>query len=132
MKARRSFLKRGISLAAILGLTGSVPTKAQKPGKSDFMHIVYIWLKNPEKDLQKVMSATEAFIKQVPTVNSYFIGTPAGTDRSVVDNSYSFNITVGFNDAESQDKYQIHPAHVKFVEENKDLWNKVVVYDSIR
>ncbi|MCA1758894.1 MAG: Dabb family protein [Bacteroidales bacterium] len=27
--------------------------------------------------------------------------------------------------------YQVHPLHVKFVEENSHLWDKVVVYDSV-
>lgn len=36
-----------------------------------------------------------------------------------------------FDNQAGQDTYQLHPLHVKFVEENSHLWEKVVVYDSV-
>jgi hypothetical protein len=36
-----------------------------------------------------------------------------------------------FDDRAGQDAYQVDPIHVKFVEENQHLWNKVIVYDSV-
>lgn len=36
-----------------------------------------------------------------------------------------------FASTEDQGKYQAEPAHTAFVEACKELWSKVVVYDSI-
>ncbi len=132
MKTRRKFLGRSLGILAGLGLANMPKAQAQKPVKANFLHIVFIWLKNPEQDLQKVLASTEEFVKKVPSVKSYHIGTPASTNRPIVDNSYSFCLTVGFDDLEGHDLYQTHAAHVQYVENTKPLWNKVLVYDSTR
>jgi hypothetical protein len=36
-----------------------------------------------------------------------------------------------FPSKEIQDLYQKEPAHLKFVEESQNLWERVVVYDSV-
>ena len=35
-----------------------------------------------------------------------------------------------FADKAAHDKYQDHPEHLKFIEENKAVWAKVRVFDS--
>ncbi len=60
------------------------------------------------------------------------IGIPAATEeRGVVDNSYTYSYMVMFDSLDDQNIYQKHPVHLKFIEENSHLWNKVVVYDSV-
>ena len=36
-----------------------------------------------------------------------------------------------FKDKAAHDKYQDHARHKKFIEENKDNWKKVRVFDSV-
>lgn len=133
MRARRTFLKRALGTFAGLGVLGvSTSSAVQKPAKANFLHIVFIWLKDPDKYLKNVMAATEEFVKEVPSVKSFHIGVPASTNRPIVDNSYSFCLTVGFDDLEGHDLYQEHEAHKKYVSETKNLWTKVQVYDSTR
>ena len=51
--------------------------------------------------------------------------------RDVVDDSFTYSLILSFESAEAQENYQTEQAHTAFVETCKDLWKKVIVYDSI-
>jgi hypothetical protein len=97
-----------------------------------FLHHVYFWLKNPDskEDKTKLIEGLRKLSK-VKTIKSFHIGQPAGTNRDVIDRSYSISWLLFFDNAADQDSYQTDPIHLKFVEECSSLWTKVVVYDSI-
>ena len=102
--------------------------------KYDFCHHVYFWLINPDDPADR-----EAFedgiaeLLNIPEIKLFHLGVPAaGTaDRGVVDGSYTYSYMVFFDDLNGHDIYQDHPIHLKFVEECRHLWNRVVVYDSV-
>ena len=96
------------------------------------MHHVYFWLKNPgnEADKNKLIEGLQTLTK-VPTIRMAHIGTPAGTNRSVIDRSYSVSWMLFFDNLEDEEVYQKHPDHLKFVENYSHLWEKVIVYDSV-
>ena len=134
MKNRRSFLKKA---AAGMALAGFFPlTKKAAAGeiklKSALVHHVFFWLKEPDNKahLKQLLDALEKLL-EVETIRLSHIGLPAGTEnRDVVDHSYSVSYMVMFDSQSDQDAYQVDPIHLKFVEENQHLWNKVIVYDS--
>ena len=97
-----------------------------------FIHHVYFWLKNPsgKDDLQKLIEGLEKLSK-VKTIKMFHIGKPADTNRDVIESSYSVSWLTIFEDKASQDSYQVDPIHLRFVEECKHLWEKVIVYDSV-
>lgn len=135
MKNRRSFLKKIAIGAAVAGLLPL--SKSAKAGEvkltGALIHHVYFWLKEPNNEAHKtqLVKALNDLLK-VETIKLSHIGFPAGTEsRDVVDHSYSVSYMVMFDDQAGQDAYQVHPLHVKFVEENSHLWEKVVVYDSM-
>ncbi len=135
MKNRRNFVKKA---AATVALAGFLPlTKKSTAGevkiKGALVHHVYFWLKEPNNETHKkqLVKGLEELLK-VKTIKMSHIGFPAGTEsRDVVDHSYSVSYMVMFDDQAGQDAYQIDPIHLKFVEDNKHLWNKVIVYDSV-
>ena len=131
MKKRRSFFKKLVLTTAGLGLFSSIVRagKSDKMIKGNFVHMVFFWLK-PEVDAVAFIDQSKAFVCQVPEVVSYHIGRPAGTPREVVDNSYSVSLVVTFDSKEDQDAYQKHPVHLKYVDDNKDKWLDVKIYDS--
>lgn len=101
--------------------------------KNLFIHHVYFWLKDPvttevrscfEKGLNKLVT--------IDTIVDYNIGVPAGTNREVIDGSYTYSLLVTFKNRKDQDIYQTHPIHLKFIEDCSALWERVVVYDSVR
>ncbi len=135
MKNRRSFIKRA---AAGLAVAGLLPlSKKAMAGEikitGTLVHHVYFWLKEPKNEAHKkqLLKGLNELLK-VETIKMSHIGFPAGTEsRDVVDHSYSVSYMLMFDNQAGQDAYQIDPIHLKFVDENKDLWSKVIVYDAI-
>lgn len=101
--------------------------------KGSFTHTVLIWLKNPDSQEDRIKFETEvkAFLYNSEFAKEVHIGTPAHTEREIVDSSYTYSLLVTFDSKEDQDAYQKEPVHLKFVEECEHLWNKVLIYDSI-
>ncbi len=135
MKNRRSFIKKagaGIAAAGLIPFSKNTMAGEVKITNA-LVHHVFFWLKEPKNDTHKkqLVAALNELLK-VKTIRMSHIGFPAGTEsRDVVDHSYSVSYMVMFDNQADQDAYQVDPIHLKFVEENSDLWNKVVVYDSV-
>jgi len=100
--------------------------------KDVFIHHVYFWLNNPESkaDFDALVAGLQK-LSVVKTIKAFYIGRPADTNRDVVERSYSVSWMLLFANKADQDSYQVDPIHLKFVEDCKHLWKKVVVYDSV-
>jgi len=132
---RRSFLKKTATSLGLFSLASVPLLKAgtKKSSQENFKHVVYFWLKQPltpEND-QKFLNNLKTFIEGVDVIKSKYIGKPADTDRPVIDSSYNYCINLGFKSKKEHDIYQDHPLHKKFIKDSEDLWEKVLVYDSI-
>ena len=132
---RRSFLQKLTAWGGFLGL-GSLSLKAGAAGMQkhgSFVHVVFFWLKNPDnkKEKRQFENNLNTFIQGIDYIRSRHVGTPAGTDRSVVDNSYTYCLIVSFDSKEDHDAYQEDGIHKKFIDDTAALWEKVQVYDSI-
>jgi hypothetical protein len=106
--------------------------KASQKIKGNFIHMVFFWLKHPEdqNDRKAFEHAIHKFIDNNTQVIGAHIGSPAETDRPVIDRSYTYSLVVTFPDLKTHDAYQTDPGHLLFIEEAKPLWEKVVIYDS--
>ena len=100
--------------------------------KPVLIHTVFFWIKEGTS-----ANENEAFEKGLvrlgtcPQIHNFYWGPPAPTEaRGVVDNTYDYAINVHFKSLEDQAEYQKEPIHMKFIEDHKDLWGKVVVYDN--
>lgn len=97
-----------------------------------FAHTVYFWFKNPDEaeGRTRFEASLKKFLRDSKFAKTNFIGVPPKSTRDVVDDSFTYSLIVTFDSAESQEGYQKEEAHLLFIEECKDLWEKVVVYDS--
>ncbi len=130
---RRTFLKKLAGLAAVLALPVSL--KAGKPDdlEGKFVHIVFFWLKKEDEKTKKAfLTELRRFIDHVDMIKSQHIGTPADTDRPVIDNTYTFSLILSFDSKKEHDEYQEHQLHKDFIQNASSLWDKVLVYDSVR
>jgi len=102
--------------------------------EANLVHVVFFWLKNPDNtaDRDKFETSLNNFIDNSKFILSKHIGTPADTDRPVIDNTWTYSLVLGFKNKEEQAKYQDEEVHKKFIEESEELWEKVLVYDSVR
>ena len=97
-----------------------------------FLHHVFFTLKNPNNaaERQQLIDGLNT-LRSVQTIKLIHIGQPAATDRDVIDRLYSISWLLIFENLADEEVYQVHPLHLKFVENCKHLWSKVVVYDSV-
>jgi hypothetical protein len=95
-----------------------------------FVHCVFFWLKPEleEKERTQVRARASA-LTRIPAVKQGWLGKPAATDRPVIDRSYSYALTVAFDDEAGHDAYQVDPVHDAFRKECAHLWNRVQIYD---
>lgn len=99
---------------------------------SNFAHVVYFWFNDPddEQARERFEASLRKFLDNSKYAKTNFIGTPPKAVRDVVDDSFTYNLIVTFESAEAQEGYQKEEAHITFIEECKDLWKKVIVYDA--
>lgn len=127
MNTRRKFLAFSFGLG--LGMFLPKQLTAANPAKSMIVHQVFFWLKNPTQDLQAVMEGCKS-IGKLKSAKSYQVGVPAPTaKREVIDDSYHIALTVNFKSIADHDVYQEDPVHLQFIEQHKEKWEKVQVYD---
>ena len=143
MKARRKFIKKLGGITAMLTLGSAVrantsnhsekSTGNSKELEGGFFHMVFFWLVDDTPEVkEKFLKELKKFVKEVDEIKKVHIGPPADTDRDVIDNTYSYNLLITFDSKKQQDIYQEHPAHKKFIENASHLWEKVLVYDSVK
>jgi hypothetical protein len=97
-----------------------------------FIHAVYFWLR---PDLgradRKKFEAGLRSLRMIEGVREGYIGSPASTDRLVIERGYSRALVLVFADEAAQEAYQVHPVHDRFREECGRFWTTVRIYDSV-
>jgi len=96
------------------------------------VHTVFFWLNKdlPGDKITEFRMGLETLTK-IESAEAVYIGTPAATaERPVIDTSYDFCLTVVCKDVAAHDQYQIDPRHKAFIEQFKDCWKKVKIYDA--
>ncbi len=95
-----------------------------------FLHSVYFWLRDDltSLDRDRFVEGVNALLA-IETVRHGYVGTPASTDRKIIDRSYSYGLVVAFDDRDGHDIYQDDAIHDRFRDECADLWEDVKIYD---
>ncbi len=142
MNQRRGFFRKLGGVAGMLAFSGAADRAAAAdlqdnatPGGlgGKFVHTVLFWLVDETMPTRgQFVTEVMKYLKEIDVIRTRHLGRPAGTDREVVDNSYSYCMIVTFDSKEDHDIYQEHEAHRQFVANASSLWNRVQVYDSIR
>lgn len=97
-----------------------------------FIHSVYFWLNPHLTEAQRAQFwAGVHSLTTIESVRQGYVGTPAATDRPIIDRSYTCALVVIFDDAASHDAYQVDPIHDQFRDECALFWIKVQIYDVI-
>ena len=133
MSSRRDFISDAGKMAVASGLTTfGINTNNTMSEKNIFIHHVYFYLKNPnsKEDYNKLVEGLNGMAR-IKNFKMVHIGKPADTNRDVIERGYAVSWLCIFENAEEQAKYQVDPIHLKFIDECKHLWSKVVVYDSV-
>lgn len=95
-------------------------------------HMVYFTLKESTPDnRQKLVDACRRYLTGHDGTVFFAAGILAdGFDRSVNDRQWDVALHLVFRDKAAHDMYQDHPRHDEFIQENKETWQSVRVFDS--
>ena len=130
---RRNFIK-STAVAAVIGVTIPACSSSSTPiNNEQIAHYVLFWLKEDLSDQEK-KDFTHFFeeLRQVPNIKSLHYGSPASTtQRDVVDNSFTYNLLVYFDNIDELNVYETHPIHLEAIKKFSQYWTKVVVHDSV-
>lgn len=95
------------------------------------VHNVYFSLKEPtDANRKQLVAACDKYLSDHPGTVFYAAGTLADLDRPVNDRDWDVGLHVIFKDQAAHDAYQDAPKHLKFIDENRDTWDKVRVFDT--
>jgi len=94
---------------------------------------VYFSLKdNSPAAKQKLVDACKKYLSGHDGTVFFAAGVLASDlDRPVNDREFDVALHIVFKDKAAHDKYQDAERHKQFIEENKDNWKKVRVFDSV-
>lgn len=121
-------------VGSILGAAFALGLVDAPAGAADSVlsHDVFFSLKDSSDAAKsKLVAACQKYLSGHEGTMFFSVGTLA-TDlsRDVNDKDFDVALHVTFKDKASHDKYQDHSRHKQFIEENKDNWKKVRVFDS--
>jgi hypothetical protein len=122
-----------IAVVVVLALRmTAVGDEGKKSADPQIAHMVYFALKdNSPEAKKKLVDACKKYLKGHD--GTVFFGTGVIAEefkRPVNDRDWDVSLHLVFKDKAAHDKYQEHERHKQFIEENKDNWKKVRVFDS--
>ncbi|HEX6985777.1 MAG TPA: Dabb family protein, partial [Planctomycetaceae bacterium] len=95
-------------------------------------HMVFFTLKDrTPQNRERLVAACKKHLTGHPGTVYFSAGSRAEEfDREVNDKDFDVALHLVFKDKAAHDAYQDHPRHQDFINENKDAWAKVRVFDS--
>jgi hypothetical protein len=122
-----------IGLASHALLQSVSSSHAQQKESNMLSHDVYFSLKdNSPEAKRKLVAACKKYLSGHQGEVFFAAGTLAESlKREVNDVQFDVALHIVFKDMASHDKYQDAKRHLQFIDENKDNWKKVRVFDSI-
>jgi hypothetical protein len=132
----RKVLFGGMVTAGLTAL--AVALGVERPGEAAqdkgpmLSHDVYFSLNQSTPEAKKkLVEACKKYLSKHPGEVFFAAGTLADLKREVNDRDFDVALHIVFQNMASHDKYQDAPRHKQFIEENKDSWKKVRVFDSL-
>jgi Stress responsive A/B Barrel Domain len=133
---RRSLFFASLAILALGGyvLLQDVSASNGKEKESTMLsHDVYFSLKDNSPDAKKkLVAACRKHLSGHEGEVFFAAGTLAESlKREVNDREFDVALHIVFKDMASLEKYAVAKRHLQFIDENKDAWKKVRVFDSI-
>jgi hypothetical protein len=117
---------------ATLAVTACAEEKPMAGPEPMIVHDVYFSLKdNSPEAKKKLVAACKKYLTDHPGTVFFAAGTLAeGLERPVNDRDFDVALHIVFKNKAAHDQYADAERHKKFIEENRDNWKKVRVFDS--
>jgi hypothetical protein len=101
------------------------------PSNNLFVHHVlfYTPASASDDDKAKLLEGLQK-LRGIQSIKQIHIGTPAATNRDVIERSYTYSLLCLFENAADEESYQVDPIHDEFRTDYARYWEKVVIYDA--
>ncbi|MBD5653839.1 MAG: Dabb family protein, partial [Candidatus Eremiobacteraeota bacterium] len=96
--------------------------------RANFFHNVFFWLRDAGA-AERVAEGCKRHLSAIPDIVRLTVGFPSGPSQLPVDSSYGVALLIEFTGSAAHDAYEVHPDHLRFVDEFGPLFSRVVVYD---
>ncbi len=116
------------SATAILATGGVLGACASDPGVARISHIV-LFKMHSDADAEAIEADSREKLTRIPTVATYHAGRHIDIGRTNIETDYDVCLTVGFDSAEDYREYLEHPLHVELVNDWRERWDRVRIYD---
>ncbi len=115
------------SALAVASISSIKPAAEKK-----LAHMVFFTLKDKTSEArEKFVASCQKYLSGHSGVEYFSVGVIAEDVKEPVSVSdFDVALHLVFNDKDSEAKYLKDPRHVKFVDENKEVWEKVRVFDT--
>lgn len=122
-----------LSIAAFVAFSGQKHVEAVEEKGPMLAHDVYFSLSENSDDARnKLVDACKKYLSKHDGEVFFAAGTRAQEfQREVNDHEFDVALHIYFKDKAAHDKYQQSKRHLQFIDENKDQWKKVRVFDSV-
>lgn len=94
-------------------------------------HHVFFTLKDRRDEAaERLVKACQTYLDKHPGLVDFAVGLREPEYNRPVNADFDVSLHVVFEDRAAHDVYQTAPRHLTFIEENKDNWAEVRVFDS--
>ncbi len=115
-------------IALMITLAGTLPAYS---ADKTITHVVVVWLNDgvSEAGITAVMKRANV-LSEIVSVRGMKIGRPVVSARKIVDDSFTFAISVEFSTEEEMQQYLADPIHVDFVQSAlTPVLKRILIYD---
>jgi hypothetical protein len=128
-----SYARKNAAAAELAAWNARKNVEAEEEKEPLLVHNVYFSLKDNSADAKnKLVDACKTYLTKHPGEVHFGAGTRAeDLNREVNDRDFDVSLHIVFKDKAAHDKYASAERHLKFIDENKDNWKKVRVFDSV-
>ncbi len=118
--------------ALVVGRDADVVCAEDAPPGPSVMHSVFFTLKESSPEAKaRLVEACKKYLTDHPGTRHFFVGTRAEDfNRSVNDVAFDVALHIVFESRQAHDRYQTAERHLAFIEENRDTWKNVRVFDA--
>ena len=118
-------------VAAMIFALGAV--HAETPAEPMLVHNVFFSLKdNSPEAKKKLVEACKKYLSKHPGTVYFSAGVLAeDLQRPINDRDFDVALHLVFKNKKAHDDYQEAATHKQFIDENKESWKKVRVFDSL-
>ncbi len=93
-------------------------------------HVFFVLQDRSQEKIDELIAACQTYLNDHDGIVDFQVGTRERELDREVNGDFDVSLHVTFKDRATHDVYQTAPRHLQFIEQQKDNWAEVKVFDS--